>query len=107
VTVRGEDVDRLVVSIPVPARSHASATELGNQVVVIPVTLPVTGEPVRRLAAVARITRQRQTVAPGSSAALIGPVCGSSDDRVPTVARRATTGSASAISFRCMSVVSV
>jgi WS/DGAT/MGAT family acyltransferase len=71
---RGEDVDRLVVSVPVSSRQQTGATELGNQVGVIPVTLPVTGDPIRRLAAIARITRQRRTAAPGSSAALIGPV---------------------------------
>jgi len=71
---RGEDVDRLVVSMPVSARQRASATELGNRVGVIPVAVPTTGEPTRRLAAVARITRRRKSVTPGSSAALIGPV---------------------------------
>ena len=71
---RGENVDQLVVSMPVSARRRASATELGNQVGVIPVTVPTTGEPTQRLAAVARITRQRKTAAPGSSAALLGPV---------------------------------
>lgn len=70
---RGEDVDRLVVSVPVSARRRADATELGNQVGVIVVTIPTTGEPTGRLAAVARITRARRSAAPGSSAALIGP----------------------------------
>ncbi len=67
---RGETVERLVVSVPVSARRHAT-TELGNQVGVIPVQVPTVGDPFRRLAAVARITRQRKTIAPGSSAALI------------------------------------
>jgi diacylglycerol O-acyltransferase / wax synthase len=72
---RGEDVDRLVVSVPVSARRHAAATQLGNEVGVMMVMVPTTGEPARRLAAVARITeRRRGTAAPGSSAALIGPV---------------------------------
>jgi diacylglycerol O-acyltransferase / wax synthase len=71
-TTRGEDVDRLVVSVPVSARRRAEITELGNRVGVIPVEIPTTGDPIRRLAAVARITRQRKTAAPGSSAALIG-----------------------------------
>lgn len=69
---RGEDVDRLVVSIPVSARRQAGVTELGNQVGVIPVAIPTTGDPIRRLAAIARITRLRKTAAPGSSAPLIG-----------------------------------
>ena len=60
--------------MPVSARRRAGATELGNQVGVIPVTVPTTGDPTHRLAAVARITRRRKTAAPGSSAALLGPV---------------------------------
>ena len=71
---RGEHIDRLVVSIPVPARRTATATELGNQVGVIPVEVPTTGLPTQRLAATAAITRQRKTAARGSSAALISPV---------------------------------
>lgn len=69
---RGEDVDRLVVSIPVSARRQSGVTELGNRVGVIPVAIPTTGDPLRRLAAIARITRRRKTSAPGSSAPLIG-----------------------------------
>ena len=71
---RGETVNQLVVSMPVSSRRQASTTKLGNQVGVIPVTVPTTGGPTQRLAAVARITRQRKTVAPGSSAVLLGPV---------------------------------
>jgi len=71
---RGETVDRFVVSVPVSARREASATQLGNQVGVIPVALPATGDPLGRLATIARITRNRKTAAPGSSAALLGPV---------------------------------
>ncbi|SFQ95988.1 acyltransferase, WS/DGAT/MGAT [Lentzea waywayandensis] len=71
---RGEAVDRLVISVPVSARRHATTAELGNQVGVIPVEVPTGGDPIQRLADVARITRQRKTRAPGSSAALITPV---------------------------------
>jgi diacylglycerol O-acyltransferase len=69
---RGEDVDRLVVSVPVSARRQAEVTELGNRVGVVAVGIPTTGDPVRRLATIARITRRRKTAAPGSSAALLG-----------------------------------
>ena len=62
---RGEAVHQLVISMPVSARRQAGATELGNQVGVIPVTVPTTGDPTQRLAAVARITRRRKTAAPG------------------------------------------
>ena len=71
-TARGEDVDHLVVSIPVSARRRAEPTELGNQVGVIPVGIPTTGDPLHRLAAIARTTRLRKTAAPGASASLIG-----------------------------------
>lgn len=70
---RGETADHLVVSVSVSARREASATQLGNQVGVIPIALPATGDPLGRLAAIARITRSRKTAAPGSSAALLGP----------------------------------
>ena len=70
---RGEAVDRLVISIPVSSRLQASATELGNRVGVIPVELPITGDPVDRLQQIARITAARKGAAPGASAALIGP----------------------------------
>jgi len=71
---RGETVDQLVISMPVSGRRRASAVKLGNQVGVIPVTVPTTGEPTQRLAAIARITRDRKTATPGSSSALLGPV---------------------------------
>ncbi len=69
---RGENVDRLVVSMPVSARRVANVGELGNRVGVIPVDVPTTGDPVGRLAAVAAITRSAKTVTPGASASLIG-----------------------------------
>ena len=71
---RGEDVDRLVISMPVSARRQAAIAELGNRVGVIPVAVPTTGASDRRLAAVVRLTQRRKTAAPGSSAALLGPV---------------------------------
>lgn len=71
---RGEDIDRLVVSMPVSARKAASGTALGNQVGVIPVEVPVTGDLFDRLGAVAAVTRDRKTVTPGASAALIDPL---------------------------------
>jgi hypothetical protein len=70
---RGETVETLVVTVPVSARHTASATVLGNQVGVMPVPLPLVGDPLRRLEAIARITRDRKVAVPGSSAALLGP----------------------------------
>ena len=71
---RGEQVDRLVISVPVSSRKRAGPTDLGNRVGVIPVELPTSGDPLLRLGSVARITAERKTSAPGSSAALIGPL---------------------------------
>jgi WS/DGAT/MGAT family acyltransferase len=70
---RGENVDRLVVSMPVSARRQASVGQLGNQVGVIPVEVPTVGDPLQRLDAVAAITRSAKTVTPGASASVIGP----------------------------------
>jgi WS/DGAT/MGAT family acyltransferase len=71
---RGESVDRLVISVPVSARQPGAARQLGNQVGVIPMMIPTTGDSSDRLATVAGITRDRKTHTPGASAALIGPV---------------------------------
>ncbi|WP_024285169.1 wax ester/triacylglycerol synthase domain-containing protein [Cellulomonas sp. KRMCY2] len=70
---RGEDVDELVVSVPVSARLATTSGDLGNQVGVMPVRTPIGGSVPERLAAVAEITRRRKTQARGASAALIGP----------------------------------
>ncbi|HET6529454.1 MAG TPA: wax ester/triacylglycerol synthase domain-containing protein [Actinoplanes sp.] len=71
-TARGEAVDRFVVSVPVSARRSAGTTELGNRVGVMPVTVPATGDPADRLAAIAGTTRTgRRSAGRGSSAALV------------------------------------
>jgi len=71
---RGEDADRFVFSVPVSSRRAASVTQLGNQVGVIPMDVPATGDAVSRLAAIARTSRHRKTATPGASAALLAPV---------------------------------
>jgi len=71
---RGEVVDSVVISVPVSARQEASVTQLGNQVGVIPVGLPATGDPLKRLQRTAQITRGRKTAPRAASAALLGPV---------------------------------
>jgi WS/DGAT/MGAT family acyltransferase len=70
---RGEDADRFVFSVPVSSRRAASVTQLGNQVGVIPMDVPATGDAVSRLAAIARTSRHRKTATPGASAALLAP----------------------------------
>jgi WS/DGAT/MGAT family acyltransferase len=73
---RGEDIDRLVVSIPISSRRAATADHLGNEVGVLPVTIPTTGDLAGRVAAIARITGAHKSSeqARGSSAAVVGPI---------------------------------
>lgn len=71
---RGESVDRFVVSVPVSARRVATPTRLGNQVGVLPIGVPATGDLLRRLATVAATTRAAKRKGPATSAALLGPV---------------------------------
>jgi WS/DGAT/MGAT family acyltransferase len=71
---RGEVAPDLVISVPVSARTRATAAALGNQTGVMPVRVPVTGPPQARLGAIARITAAQRTSARGSSAALVAPV---------------------------------
>lgn len=70
---RGEDVDHLVVSIPISGREAATATRLGNELGVMPVTVPVTGQLSVRMEAVAAVTRARRQTARAASAALLAP----------------------------------
>lgn len=72
---RGESPETLVMSVPVSSRRQASATRLGNQVGVIPANVPVQGEPIARLAAIAGTTRAgSRTDGRGASAAILGIV---------------------------------
>jgi hypothetical protein len=71
---RGEFPSALVVSVPVSARPGTGAGELGNQVGVMPVWVPLGEGRARRLAAVAAATsRQRGGQGRGTSAVLVGP----------------------------------
>jgi diacylglycerol O-acyltransferase / wax synthase len=71
---RGERLDLVTVSVPVSARQQARGGQLGNQVGVMPVTLPAAGDPAARVTQIAAITRDRKRAAPGTSAALLGPL---------------------------------
>jgi diacylglycerol O-acyltransferase / wax synthase len=70
---RGERLGQVTVSVPVSARREATGGQLGNQVGVMPVTLPTGGGLTGRITQIAAITRQRKTAAHGSSVALLGP----------------------------------
>ena len=70
---RGEQLDPVTASVPVSARQAATAGQLGNQVGVMPVALPASGDLAGRVTRIAAITRERKTAARGTSAALLGP----------------------------------
>jgi diacylglycerol O-acyltransferase / wax synthase len=57
---RGEDVDELIVSIPVSARRSTTAAHLCNSTGVLPVALPTGGDPWSRLTRIAAITRSHK-----------------------------------------------
>ena len=71
---RGEELPWVTISVPVSARQAATAGQLGNQVGVMPVTIPAGGRLADRVTQVAAITHVRKTAARGTSAALLGPV---------------------------------
>jgi diacylglycerol O-acyltransferase len=71
---RGERLDQVTLSMPVSARHVTSAGRLGNQVGVMPVSLPAAGDLTARVPLVAAITRERKQAARGASAVLLGPV---------------------------------
>lgn len=70
---RQEDVDHFVVSIPVSGREAATAARLGNELGVMPVTVPATGPPGARMEAVAAITPARKQTHRAASAAVLIP----------------------------------
>ena len=69
---RGEQLDLVTASVPVSARQAATGGQLGNQVGVMPVTLPTSGDLAARVTQIAAITRERKTAARGTSAAVLG-----------------------------------
>lgn len=70
---RGEHLGEVTITVPVAARRAASGSELVNQIGIMPVTVPATGDFGARVARTADITRQRKSHARGASAALFVP----------------------------------
>ena len=68
---RGERLDEVVISIPVSARSAASAADLGNQVGVLPVRVPLAEDASVRLAAVRGQRARLGTAAPRASSGVV------------------------------------
>jgi WS/DGAT/MGAT family acyltransferase len=68
---RGEQLDEVLISVPVSGRPAASSADLGNQVGVLPVAVPLAEDPAVRLAAV-RVQRARLgTSAPRASSSAV------------------------------------
>jgi len=70
---RGEQLGELTITVPVAARRAATGGELGNQIGIMPVTVPATGDFGARVTRTAEITRERKSRARGASAALFVP----------------------------------
>src|SRR5690348_3997049 len=70
---RGEHLGEVTITVPVAARRAATGGELGNQIGIMPVTVPATGDFGTRVTRTAEITRERKSRARGASAALFVP----------------------------------
>ena len=70
---RGEQLGEVTIMVPVAARRTANGGELGNQIGIMPVTVPATGDLGDRITRTAEITRERKSRSRGASAALFVP----------------------------------
>ncbi len=68
---RRDPLDEVVISVPVSGRAAASPKELGNQVGVLPLTVPLTADPAARLAAVREQRARLGTSAPRASSGAV------------------------------------
>jgi diacylglycerol O-acyltransferase / wax synthase len=66
---RGEQLAEITITVPVAARRAATGGELGNQIGIMPVTVPAAGDFGTRVTRTAEITRERKSRARGASAA--------------------------------------
>jgi diacylglycerol O-acyltransferase / wax synthase len=69
---RGEQLSEITITVPVAARQAAAGGEPGNQIGIMPVTVPA-ADLGARITRTARITRERKSPARGASAALFVP----------------------------------
>jgi diacylglycerol O-acyltransferase len=71
---RGEQLGEVTITVPVAARrAAATGGELGNQIGIMPVTVPATGDLGARITRTAAITRERKAHVRGASAAVFVP----------------------------------
>lgn len=66
---RGEQVDAIVVGVPVAIRRTAAVRELGNRIGQIRAAIPTSGDPAQRLERVAKVMQARKRAAMGLTAA--------------------------------------
>ena len=71
--VRGELVDKFVISVPFSARRETGAGDLGNHSGVIPLLVSGVGDPARRLETLAEATRAAKRAQRGASTAMLSP----------------------------------
>jgi WS/DGAT/MGAT family acyltransferase len=69
---RGEHPDALVISVPIAGRTSASPEQMGNDVGVVPVSIPTTADRHARLRAITTEIRARRSESRGSSAGPLG-----------------------------------
>jgi len=70
---RSEQLGEVTITVPVAARRAATGGELGNQIGIMTVTVPATGDFGTRITRTAEITREHKSGARGASAALFVP----------------------------------
>jgi len=70
---RGELLGEVTITVPVAARQATAGGELGNQIGIMTVTVPATGDLGTRVTRTAEITRERKSRVRGASAALFVP----------------------------------
>ncbi len=68
---RDEQLDHVLISVPVSGRSATSSADLGNQVGVLPVAVPLDEDPALRLAAVRDQRARLGTLAPRASSGAV------------------------------------
>jgi len=71
---RGEQVDRLVVSVPVSGREATTAAQLGNQVGMMPIAVRCATPLQERIRSTAEATTRQKTAIRGASSLLLAPV---------------------------------
>jgi hypothetical protein len=71
--IRGEQLVQVTITVPVAARRAASSNDLGNQIGIMPLTVPALGDLGARIARTAEITQERKSGTRGASAALFVP----------------------------------